>query len=448
MDGIAAVEWHGLTANLPDLPSNYNLAQNFPLCGRPLVNEGAVFAVANDKPYDPKKTDWHWSCALDQAGSATNGVLCRWNSPPTTDSGCSPPHTDQDVTNSTCGLSASGKSLVSSPFAPNNGDPLLLEVAIATPNPGTPSNAGTPVTPPTSITGCVSSWTPVNGGSLSFGSQSNPNQGYIAWYSGTSNNDGQPCKVTVTLAESAAATLKVYDVPGYNGTPPETISNASGSVAANTPQPAVYAQPPDQPAKTANAKDLMLGSLLQVNQQPTPLTWWEDWLTNSLTFPNPINCENFQQSSPCPTDDGTDYLSAHGPYSSNADAGHRAVGPGTHALERSAHGGMNSTAFNWGGVAIYIEIKPIALAVGCPPLQTATVGMPYSSSYVTSGGEPDYMYQLTSGKLPMGVIQLGPNSPYIYGVPTTPKTYQFTVQVTDNLGNKASSSLCSITVSQ
>ncbi len=410
-----------------DLPSNYNYPQNFVSSSGSWLVEHAVLTIANSKGMP-----WPGSIGSQRANSAP-GVLCRWQPAPTTDSGCSPPLIDQDVTNSTCGLSASGTSLVSSSFTPNNGDPLFLEVAIATPDPAKPVN------PPVSVSGCVpasgvGAWTAVPNGSLSFPPQTN--QGYIAWYSGTSNNDGSKCNITVTLAESAAAALKVYDVPGYNGTV-ETTSMATGSFNPANPgqQPGVYAQPPGQPVSTSNTKDLMLGSLLQVNQQRTPITYWQDWLTNAVNYspPGTINCEN----NLCPADDGTDFLSGHGSYSSNADAGHRAVGPGNgtkngHAMERR---GEFVTPFNWGGVAIYLEITPIPLALACPSSQ-ATVGVPYASPFVTTGGEPDYTYTYT-GTLPPGLMPPGQSNPYVFGLPTTPGTYQYTATVTDSASNMA-----------
>jgi hypothetical protein len=413
------------------LPSNYNYPQNFNLCAASVLNEGAVFAIARDQGQN-------WPCAPDQAASASNGVLCRWQPAPTTDSGCSPPLTDQYVTNSSCGVSASGTSLTSSSFNPNNGDPLFIEVAIATPDPTQPIDL------PAALSGCVpssgpGSWTLVNGGSLFFGSQTNQKQGFVAWYSGTSNNDGSKCAVTVTLAESAAASLKIYDVPGYSGTV-ETTSSASGSfLPSSSAQPSVFAQP--APITTAYQDDLMLGGLLQVDQQLTPITYWQDWLTNTLKYSPPvsINCE----SNLCPTDDGTDYLSGHGSFSSNADAGHLGVGPGQHALERR---GEFVTAFNWGGVAIYIELKATPLALTCPS-SSAQVGAPYASPLVPTGGQPDYNYAITSGQLPPGLNLLGLSNPYIYGTPTTANTYPYTAQVTDSAGNKASSN-CTITVTQ
>jgi hypothetical protein len=188
----------------------------------------------------------------------------------------------------------------------------------------------------------------------------------------------------------------------------------------------------------------MLGSLLQVNQQLTPITYWQDWLTNTVMYSPPvsINCvNNF-----CPADDGTNYLSGHGPYSGNADAGHRAVGPGPtqqHALERR---GEFVTPFYWGGVAIYVELKATPLALACPS-SMAQVGVPYASPFVTTGGQPDYNYAITTGPLPPGLNLLGLSNPYIYGTPTMADTYPYTAQVTDSAGNKTSSN-CSITVAQ
>ena len=415
------------------LPSNYNYPQNANNCAIAVLNEGADLNIAKDKGAP-------WSCATgSQAANTNTGVLCRWRPAPTTQSGCNPPLTDQYVTNSTCGVSASGTSLVSSTFSPTNGDPLFLEVVIATPDPTQPIDMPAPPI------GCVPStgqgtWTQVTNGSLFFGSQSNSKQGYVAWYTGTSNNSaGSKCAVTVTLAGSAAAAVKVYDVPGYNGKP-ETTSSASGSyVPSNGLQPAVLAQ--SAPISTAYQNDLMLGSLLQVNQQLTPITYWQDWLTTTLNYSPPvsINCE----ANLCPTDDGTDYLSGHGGYSSNADAGHLDVGPGPHALERR---GEFVTAFNWGGVALYIELKATPLAVGCSS-SSAQVGSPYGSPVVTTGGEPNYSYAITSGTLPAGLQFLGLSNPNIFGLPTTAGTSSFTLQVTDAMGNKATNN-CSITVTQ
>src|SRR5208282_2565896 len=108
-----------------------------------------------------------------------------------------------------------GTSLVSSSITPTSGDPLFVEVTI----PKVLNN----VSLPTAISGCASSWSPVPGGSQFI----NTNQGLAAWYQGVANA-GSQCQVTVTLASANPASLKVYDVPKFNGTV-ETTSAATGN---------------------------------------------------------------------------------------------------------------------------------------------------------------------------------------------------------------------------
>ncbi len=320
-----------------DLPSNYNYSSNYDPpnlrpCSAPVDYEGAVFAVA-------KTGGKIWACNLDQRGAGNEGVICRWHAP-TTDSGCIPPTTDKYVTKSACGVVSSGTSLVSTDITPNRDDPLFVEVSI--------SKQANNVSLPASVTGCASSWSLVQGGSQFI----NTSQGLAAWYQGTANTSSQ-CQVTVTLADANPAALKVYDVPKFNGTVETTSVNSGNFVfPGNGSFPVVSAGT----ATTAFAKDLVLGNLLQVNQQYTPITYWVDWLTNSVDTSN-LDCQfgSMRGYLYCPTDDGTDYLSGQGPNSSNTDAGHQFVGPGQHALWRHAQG---LTSFGWGGVAIYVELNP------------------------------------------------------------------------------------------
>ena len=103
------------------------------------------------------------------------------------------------------------------------------------------------------------------------------------------------------------------------------------------------------------------------------------------------------------------------------------------------------TPFKWGEVAIYIKLKSTPLALACPS-SSAQVGAPYASPFVTTGGKPDYTYQMPNGGSPPGLASLGPGNPYIYGLPTTVGTYPYKAQVTDSV--RQASSNCSITVSQ
>jgi len=329
-----------------DLPSNYNYSSNygsggaFP-CSAPVDYEGAVFAVANPN-------NKIWACNLDQRGAGNEGVICRWHSAPpdcstygtSTCVPCSAPITDKYVTKGACGTISSGTSLMSSFITPTSGDPLFVEVTIA--------NVLNNVSLPASVSGCASSWTLVQGGSQFI----NTNQGLAVWYQGVANT-GSQCQVAVTLANANPAALKLYDVPKFNGTVETTSVNSGNFVfPGNGGFPVVSAGT----VTTAFAQDLVLGNLLQVNQQYTPITYWVNWLTNSLNPPD-IDCQSNGMKGYlyCPTDDGTDYLPGHGPNSSNADAGHQFVGPGQHALWLNAQG---LTSFGWGGVAIYVELKP------------------------------------------------------------------------------------------
>ena len=318
------------------LPARYNYSGNFGNCSVPVNSQGAVFGVARLTIEDPMR-GWvsngkDWSCDLDQRGGNDTGVLCRWSQPPA--GNCSPPVIDAKVTQSACGLIDSGTSLVSSSIKPNSMDTLFVEVTV--------SKVLNPVAL-TGISGCASSWTPVAQQLI------HTDQGLVIWYTGKANTNSA-CQVTVTLANENPAELKVYDVPRAAGV--ETFSSDSGDF--------VYTKPNQRPlpsvgagsATTSDPSDLMLGSILQVNQQPTPATYWVFWLTNSSTWPGGIHCE--PNDNVCPTDDGTDWLPGHGPNSSNADAGHQEVASGSHRLQRPA---QNLGSFAWGGVAIYVKLQ-------------------------------------------------------------------------------------------
>jgi hypothetical protein len=211
---------------------------------------------------------------------------------------------------------------------------LFVEVTIA--------NALNPVELPASIAGCSPTWTIVKSQLI------NNNEGLVVWYSGSAIRTS--CKVVVTLANSNPAALKVYDVPSATGML-DTSGVATGSY--------VYSPSPKYPTVTTGSittnhqPDLLLGSLLQVNKQFTPIAYWENWLTDAdPSASNYPNCTSIG----CPTDDGTDFLPGHGPNSSNADVGHLYLTTtGTYEINRS---GGNFGSFDWGAVAIAIELKP------------------------------------------------------------------------------------------
>jgi Putative Ig domain len=87
-----------------------------------------------------------------------------------------------------------------------------------------------------------------------------------------------------------------------------------------------------------------------------------------------------------------------------------------------------------------------------PPLQVTTSSLPdgtqgvrYSSSLAATGGVPPYSWSLTAGSLPAGLTLSGTG--VISGTPTgSTGSFPITVQVTDTLGNTASSSGLTLTI--
>ena len=351
------------------LPTNYMPSQNRTNCSISIDHQYAEFGIgrvqnAGSQQWFSSGHDWPCS-AGSQRGSGDNGVVCRWNPAPTnhctlTNDGsgacnCSPPLTDDKyVTNSACGRIDSGTSLMSGSITPNSGDPLFLEVSI----PCTTYTTGTcvhTVSLPQSVSGCVDqtgagAWTLVASQAV------NSNQGIVAWYKGTSNTS-MVCNVTASMVSSNPAELKVYDVPKFNGTV-ETMSTKSGTYTSGA-VPDVSAGA----ATTVFAHDLQLGALLQVNVTATPITYWENWLSNASTSgTDRLTC--LMANTNCPKDDGTDYLPGHGPYSGNSEVGHNLVTPGIQYFHRNADVVMPDTAhkvlgsnFAWVGLAIYVELN-------------------------------------------------------------------------------------------
>jgi hypothetical protein len=326
-----------------DMPDNYRYTDNYSQCSIPIEHEGAVFGVAVANLNDQGKyisNGKDWACSLNQRGAApSQGVTCRWHAFDS-ELNCTPPMLDDDVTGSACGRIDEGTSLISSEITPTQGEPLFLQVSVP--------KVLNSVNPPATPIGCASNWQLVAGGSLTMFAD----QGYLAWYQATANTD-QPCQVTVTLANSNPAELKLYAVPKFNGTV-ETASSLAGSFVF-PPKNALLlnsASAGVTSTQKQNGEYLMLGSLLQVNQQLTPITYWNNWLTNNLFYPA-VDC--IPNDTFCPTDDGTDYLPGHGKLSANSDVGHQHItGAGAHTMQRA---GQNLGSFNWGGVAIYLQLN-------------------------------------------------------------------------------------------
>ncbi len=81
-------------------------------------------------------------------------------------------------------------------------------------------------------------------------------------------------------------------------------------------------------------------------------------------------------------------------------------------------------------VPLSITILP-QLMITTSSLPPATVNNPYSATLSATGGQLPYTWSVIQGSLPAGLI-LNPSSGVISGTPTTPGTFNFTVQVTDS----------------
>lgn len=75
---------------------------------------------------------------------------------------------------------------------------------------------------------------------------------------------------------------------------------------------------------------------------------------------------------------------------------------------------------------------PPFMTLDCPGV-SGSVGAPYKSSLVASGGVPPYSFAITSGSLPPG-LTLNPATGAISGTPTSGGTFPFTAAVVDSTG--------------
>jgi hypothetical protein len=82
-------------------------------------------------------------------------------------------------------------------------------------------------------------------------------------------------------------------------------------------------------------------------------------------------------------------------------------------------------------IRIY-DVLQITNAPGAAPILP---NQPYDFTFATTGGKPPVAFTLLAGNLPPG-ISLGSNGS-LSGSPTTPGVYNFTVQATDALNNRA-----------
>ncbi len=113
--------------------------------------------------------------------------------------------------------------------------------------------------------------------------------------------------------------------------------------------------------------------------------------------------------------------------------------PGTSNFTVQVEDSTNAVATAAASITV---ISPLSLLGG--PQPEGIVGVAYSTSLVASGGVTPYSWSIVAGALPAG-LSISPTTGVISGVPTTMGTSNFTVQVKDSLGAKATAA-ASITI--
>ena len=86
-----------------------------------------------------------------------------------------------------------------------------------------------------------------------------------------------------------------------------------------------------------------------------------------------------------------------------------------------------------------ITVTAGTVVITTDALPPATVGAAYTATLTASGGAGGYVWSLGAGSLPAGVT-LAPNGT-LTGIPTTPGTVTFSVQVKDSAGTPATKQL-------
>jgi len=82
--------------------------------------------------------------------------------------------------------------------------------------------------------------------------------------------------------------------------------------------------------------------------------------------------------------------------------------------------------------AVSFAVYPGPLALNCfLNISGVIAGLAYNESCGSTGGTPPYLYSLSSGSLPPGLI-LNPATGYVTGIPTAAGTYNFTMKVVDS----------------
>lgn len=96
---------------------------------------------------------------------------------------------------------------------------------------------------------------------------------------------------------------------------------------------------------------------------------------------------------------------------------------------------------------IHKVTSAVALSVtSTGALEAGSVGVDYFQPIIVSGGNPPYLFEVTSGDLPSGLF-LNSSTGYISGTPDTVENPTFEITVSDSFGQTDSDATLSIDIS-
>lgn len=127
--------------------------------------------------------------------------------------------------------------------------------------------------------------------------------------------------------------------------------------------------------------------------------------------------------------------------------------PGTDPLSTQGQCGVfptGSVTPTMGGACVaFTEIEEISINELAPPVPLCNnppvgmVGVPYSQTFLATGGTPPYAFAIVGGSLPPGLVLAG--NGVVSGTPTTAGIYPFVLEVIDSAFHTSTTN-CSITI--
>jgi len=235
---------------------------------------------------------------------------------------------------------------------------------------------------------------------------------------------GEPYSTSFT----ASGGKPPYTVSVGSGTPPGLSSNSSGLLSGTPSQAGSFTfsvtATDSANGRVSKTYTLTVGGQLIITTQP-PLAEGTVGAGYSASFGASGGRPPYQWSITGDTPPGVGFDAASATLSGTPTAA------GSFAFTVTVRDALRQFANASFTIRIY-DILQITNAPAGGPIQP---NQPYDFGFTTTGGKPPITFALTAGNLPPG-ISLG-STGSLSGTPTTPGVYNFTVQASDPLGNRA-----------